>query len=169
MPGRRLLSVLSVVLAMVLATAASAKPPATTTVSAAISRVDVTGSLEVTEDPAGNVTLDLFAVRTTMNGGCTVTETWDAAGPAVLAVANNLSSATATATFAGGHTLVDNCGGSSGPSPIGQVLVDALATAKTDRLRTEAGVRIVTRTAQVTVTFGSVGVVVPGEIEKTIG
>ncbi|HSL25300.1 MAG TPA: hypothetical protein VLA54_03390 [Acidimicrobiia bacterium] len=159
------------------ATAAQARPPETTTVTLNVLR-DVEGYHEegivtVREDPTGAVSLTIDITRTqACPGGSSVSrsETWrGTTTTASLTVANNLSSATASGTFTSGYSLTSSCEGETGNGAIGEVLIEGLATDRATRERTSDGVRRLTRTADLTATWGFSAFQGTGAIVKDIG
>jgi hypothetical protein len=129
----------------------------------------------VEEDPTGAVTLTINVTRTRAcfggSPGSTI-ETWQGTtATASLTVANNLASVSASGTFTSGYSLTSTCTGVAPVSDsIGDVLVEGLATDRTIRERTSDGVRILTRTADLTATWGFGGSFQgTGTIVKEIG
>lgn len=159
-------------------TAAQAKPATTTTVAVDLSvtapGLVQTGAVEVVEGADGTTTLIIDVTRTRdCAGGVpgTTVERWQGTTTvASLTVPNNLSSASAVGTLTAGYVWSSTC---EGPAylegPVGDVIVEGLATDRTVRDRTSAGTRILTRSADFTVTFGTGAATSTGIIERLIG
>jgi len=177
---RKLLATAMSVALLLTATAVQAAPPSSATLTAEWTSGapgDMTfeeGSITVSETPDGVVVLSFDVTRTIeclgTEGAATI-ERWQATdAPASLSVKNNLASATATATVTGGFSVITNCPGvTPGTGDVGAVTIEATATARTARERTQDGVRILTRSVDVAIVAGSLIRQAPGEIERLIG
>ena len=175
---RKLFAAAMSVAILLTTTAVQAAPSATTSLTSTWTTpgdmiVEV-GSVTVTETPDGVVSLSFDIMRTIQclgTAGASTTEHWQAADvPASWSIKNNLSSASAAATVAGGFSVTSNCPGVEPVSGnVGLVTIDTLATARTMRERTADGVRILTRSVDVAIVAGSLSRQAPGEIQKTIG
>ncbi|HUP17748.1 MAG TPA: hypothetical protein VM848_17090 [Acidimicrobiia bacterium] len=177
---RKLLAAAMSVAILLTTTAVQAAPATTATLTAewtsgAEGDISVeVGSVTVTQAVNGDVTLSFDVTRTIAClgvAGASTREVWQAIdAPASLAVKNNLSSATATATVTGGFSVTSNCPGvilDSGD--VGLIIIEAVATARTVRERTADGIRILTRSVDVAIVAGSLIRQAPGALEKSIG
>lgn len=178
--GRKSFASTTALVLILTATAVQAAPSVTTSLTASLSSgspgdlVVESGEITVTQAPDGTVTMSFDIIRTilclSLSGASTIERYQAINVPATLSVKNNLASATAAANVVGGYSVTSTC-----PSmvpvtgDVGPVVINAVATDRTVRERTIDRVRVLTRSFDAAVTFGSWTFGVAGEIEKRIG